>query len=96
MGLARVCRQARRQRGTRQRVGAHIRVMEEPLQVTPLGSVKVESVALDDQLDKAYKPGLFMQTKAFLDRDDRLFCSIDEQLRHCDLYDQMAGYKASI
>jgi predicted dehydrogenase len=68
----------------------------EQLQVTQLGSVKVESVALDDQLDKAYKPGLFMQTKAFLDRDDRLFCSIDEQLRHCDLYDQMAGYKASI
>ena len=35
VGLARVCRQARRQRGTRQRVGAHMYVMEEPLQVTP-------------------------------------------------------------
>ena len=65
----------------------------EQLQVTKLGSVKVESVELDDQLDKAYKPGLFMQTKAFLNRDDRFFCSIDEQLRHSALYNEMAGYK---
>jgi predicted dehydrogenase len=65
----------------------------EQLQVTELGSIKVEKIALDDQLDKEYKPGLFMQTKAFLDRDDRLFSSIDDQLRHCGIYDQMAGYK---
>jgi predicted dehydrogenase len=64
----------------------------EQLQVTKLGSVKVESVELDDKLDKAYKPGLFMQTKAFLDGDDRLFCSIQEQLRNGAIYDEMAGY----
>jgi predicted dehydrogenase len=64
----------------------------EQLQMIKLGSVKVESVELDDKLDKAYKPGLFMQTKAFLDGDDRLFCTIDEQLRNGAVYDEMAGY----
>ncbi|MBK9018657.1 MAG: gfo/Idh/MocA family oxidoreductase [Sulfuritalea sp.] len=64
----------------------------EQLQVIPLGSVKAENVELDDCLDKEFKPGLYTQTKAFLDRDDRLFCSADEQLRHCAIYDRIAGY----
>jgi predicted dehydrogenase len=65
----------------------------EQLQVLQLGSVKGDNVELDDALDNEFKPGLFMQTKAFLDRDDYLFCSVDEQLRHCAVYDEMAGYK---
>ena len=64
----------------------------EQLQVVQLGSVKVDKVELDDILDKKFKPGLFMQTKAFLDRDDRQLCSVDEQLRLCAVYDEMAGY----
>lgn len=64
----------------------------EQLQVTPLGSVRMDSVEIDDQLDRAFKPGLYGQTKAFLDRDDRLLCTVDEQLRHCATYDEMAGY----
>lgn len=64
----------------------------EKLQVTQLGSVKVESVEIDEQLDETFKPGLFRQTKAFLDRNNHLFCTIDEQLRHCSIYDEMAGY----
>lgn len=68
-----------------------LRPMEQ-LQVIQLGSVKVGNMELDDELDKEYKPGLYKQTKAFLDRDDHLFCSVDEQLRHCAIYDEMAGY----
>ncbi len=64
----------------------------EQLQVMKLGSVKIESVELDDHFDKAYKPGLFMQTKAFIERDDHFFCSIHEQLRHWAIYEEMAGY----
>lgn len=64
----------------------------EQLQVIPLGSVKMDAVELDDRLDKDFKPGLFEQTKAFLQRDDRLFCTIQEQLQHCAIYDEMAGY----
>jgi predicted dehydrogenase len=68
----------------------------EQLQVIPLGSVRADNVELDDRLDKEFKPGLFMQTKAFLDGDERLLCSVDEQLEHCAVYDQMAGYGQSV
>jgi predicted dehydrogenase len=64
----------------------------EQLQVVQLGSVKVESVGLDDRLDKEFKPGLHGQVRAFLALENRYFCTIDEQLRHCAVYDQMAGY----
>jgi predicted dehydrogenase len=68
-----------------------LRPMEQ-LQVVQLGSVRVEAVELDDRLDKEFKPGLYAQTKAFLDNDNSWLCTIDEQLRHCDIYDEMAGY----
>lgn len=64
----------------------------ELLQVVQQGSVKFELVPLDDRLDKEYKPGVYAQTKAFLNKHDGIFCTIDEQLRHCAFYDEMAGY----
>lgn len=65
----------------------------EQLQVTELASVKVEPVEIDDALDKAFKPGLYAETQAFLDHDDAFFCTIDEQLAHGAIYSEMAGYK---
>ena len=38
----------------------------EQLHVQRLNSVSIDKVEIDDQLDKDYKPGLFLQTKAFL------------------------------
>ncbi len=67
----------------------------EQLQVIQLGSVKVDTVELDDGLDKEFKSGLYMQTKSFLDGDDHFFCSVDEQLKHCAVYDEMANYDSS-
>ena len=64
----------------------------EQLQVTVLASVKVEPVEINDALDKAFKPGLYAETRAFLGGDDSLFCTIDEQLRHGAIYSEMAGY----
>jgi predicted dehydrogenase len=64
----------------------------EQLQVVPLGSVKIEVVALNDGQDKAFKPGLHEQVGAFMAQDDALFCTIGEQLQHCTVYDDMAGY----
>lgn len=69
-----------------------LRPMEQ-LQVVKLGSVKTDMVELNDIFDKEFKPGLYKQTKAFLEEDARLFCSLEEQLRHCDIYDEMAGYR---
>ena len=64
----------------------------EQLQVVELKSVKVNGVEVDDRLDKEFKPGLYKQTKAFLAQDDHLFCTIDEQLQHYAIYNEMAGY----
>ena len=64
----------------------------EQLQVMQLGSVKIENMELADSLDKEYKPGLYGETKAFLEGGDSWCCTIDEQLRHCTVYDEIAGY----
>ena len=53
---------------------------------------KPETLPLPQELDKLYKPGLFMQTKAFLDCDDHFLCSIRDQLNHSAVYDKMATY----
>jgi len=65
----------------------------EELQVVRLGSVKIESIKIDDQLDKLFKPGIYKQIKAFIDEDDNNFCSIESQLMHMDIYNKMAGYE---
>jgi len=64
----------------------------EQLHVVHLGSVKVDSIIVDDHFDKEFKPGLYAQTKAFIEKDDRYFCTLSEQLLHCSFYDEIAGY----
>ena len=68
-----------------------LRPMEQ-LQITPLDSVKVESVSLEDKLDRDFKPGLYRQTEAFLRQDSTHFCTLEEQVKHAELYAKMAGY----
>ncbi len=68
-----------------------LRPMEQ-LQLTQLGSVQVESVSLEDKLDQDFKPGLYRQVEAFLRQDTTHFCSLEEQVKHADFYEKMAGY----
>ncbi len=68
-----------------------LRPMEQ-LQVTQLGSVTTEAINVDDQFDKDFKPGIFKQSKAFLEGDDTLFCTLAEQVRNVEIYSRMAGY----
>ncbi len=64
----------------------------EQLQVTSLASVAIEKVPLDDELDSCFKPGLYRQTQAFLNRDATSFCNVEEQLENAKIYSKMAGY----
>ncbi len=64
----------------------------EQLQVTPLASVAIQKVPLDDELDTRFKPGLYRQTQAFLNRDATHFCTVEEQLENARIYSEMAGY----
>ena len=49
-------------------------------------------VDLDDGIDKEYKPGLFLQVNAFLEREDRFFCTLSQQSEHMVFYNKIAGY----
>lgn len=54
----------------------------EQLQLQDKGSVKVYPVEIDDRLDKEFKPGFYLETKAFLEGDTERLCSLEQQLRH--------------
>ncbi|MBN9300127.1 MAG: Gfo/Idh/MocA family oxidoreductase [Filimonas sp.] len=65
----------------------------ESLQIQDLGSVAINPVELDNALDTQFKPGFFLQTKAFLNNNYTDFCDIEEQkqvLESC--YIPMSGY----
>lgn len=62
----------------------------EGLLVQKIGSVALEEVALDDDLDKRFKPGLYRQTEAFLaERQHQHLLTIDGQVSHLGLYASM-------
>lgn len=56
----------------------------EQLQLQDKGSVKVYPVEIDDHFDKEFKPGFYLETKAFLEGDCTRLCSITEQAVHLD------------
>ena len=64
----------------------------EELKIIRIGSVKEEDVEIDYTLDKQYKPGLFKQTEAFLNKDFTMHCDIEEQSLKIDDYYRMANY----
>ncbi len=63
----------------------------ETLQIQEKGSVHVSSVEIDDRLDKEFKPGLYLQTKAFLEGDYTRFCTIEQQAEHVERYYKKIG-----
>lgn len=58
----------------------------EKLQIQEKGSVVVNPIEINDYLDKQFKPGFYLQTKAFLADDMSRFCSIEQQLEHLRIY----------
>lgn len=71
----------------------------EQLQVTPLGSVDINQIDLDDSLDNRFKPGLFEQSHAFLNPDctsnkSDYLCSLHEQIDAFPIYQRIAGYSS--
>ena len=67
------------------------RPMEE-LKTQEIGSVEVRPVDIDDEIDKKYKPGLFLQTKAFLENNTDDLCDLQEQKSAMVYYKKMGNY----
>jgi predicted dehydrogenase len=61
----------------------------EALQIQNIGSLEVNPVEIDDSLDKKYKPGLFLETQAFVMNFSDRFCSLEQQKEHFYFYEQM-------
>ena len=51
-----------------------------------------EVVDIDQGLDLEFKPGIFLQTKAFLMAEEAFLCSAKEQFLNMKFYQRMAGY----
>lgn len=70
----------------------YLKPMEE-LQLQDKGSVKVYPVEIDDHLDKEFKPGFYLETKAFLEGDTARLCSIEQQKQHVrSIYKKIIGF----
>ena len=64
----------------------------EQLQLQDKGSVKVYPVEIDDHLDKEFKPGFYLETKAFLEGETGRLCSLEQQNLHVkNIYDKILG-----
>ena len=67
----------------------------EKLVVMRRGSFLLEDVALDDELDRRFKPGVFLQNQAFLSGDEAAgLVSLNHALALIRLGEAMAGYGA--
>jgi hypothetical protein len=64
----------------------------EDLKVVRLGSVKIEKINIEEQIDKKFKPGLFIQTKKFIEKNDDIFCTLNEQVENMKIFYKIAGY----
>ena len=67
-----------------------LRPLEE-LKIQKIGSIELNSVEIDNKLDLAFKPGLFLQTKDFLENNFEILKSIKEQVNDMKVYEKMLG-----
>lgn len=68
----------------------------ESLKIQEIGSVAEKEVEIDNKLDKEFKPGLYLQTKAYLEGDYSRFPDLFEQKEMIEnVYLEMSGYSIS-
>lgn len=66
----------------------------ETLQIQDIGSVILNPVEINDELDKKFKPGFYIQVKNFLNNNFSHFCTIDDQAQMIEnYYLKISNYK---
>lgn len=63
----------------------------EKLQVQKIGSVTIEEMSIDDELDRKFKPGLYKEVNSFLSEQKTGLPSIQEQVALLEYYEQING-----
>jgi len=62
----------------------------EQLQLQDKGSVKIYPVEIDNHLDVDFKPGFYLETKAFLEGNISRLCTLQQQREHLEnIYKKM-------
>ena len=80
--------------------GVSLTTSKNTLILKPLEELKVlthedanqNSLKIDDELDKKYKPGLYKQVEAFIHEDETDLCSISSQLEAMKLFKKISNY----
>lgn len=67
----------------------------EKLQVMRRGSVGIEEVQLIDDLDQKFKPGVYLQDKAFVEGDTSQLVALEQAVELVRLAGRMAGYPSA-
>ncbi len=65
----------------------------ERLHIQNIGSVAVEEVSLEDELDKKFKPGLYLQVQAFVEGKTSNLPDIQGQSINLHYYQMIGGKK---
>ena len=64
----------------------------EQLKVIQFGSTKIKNIKFQKKIDNNFKPGLYKQTKNFIEKDTSLFCTLSEQIENMKIFFKVAGY----
>ena len=64
----------------------------EKLQIQKIGSIEINYLDIDDQIDQDFKPGLFRQVEAFIRNEIEEFCTVEDQKKLMELYYQISNY----
>ena len=69
----------------------YLKPMEE-LYVQNKGQININEIKLPEEKDKKFKPGMYDLITSFLNNDRLKLLSIEEQLEHIKIYNQIGGY----
>tara|TARA_B100001250_G_scaffold93253_1_gene77722 strand:+ start:12332 stop:13306 length:975 start_codon:yes stop_codon:yes gene_type:complete len=65
----------------------------ENLQSQNIGEIEIKKIAINDELDKQYKPGLYKQVLNFTENNFDDFCRIKDQVKRIDnIYNKIGNY----
>lgn len=64
----------------------------EQLKEIQAGNSSLHTVELDDRFDRDFKPGIYRQTEAFHSERTSDLCTLSEQIRNFQYYNEIAGY----
>tara|TARA_Y100000590_G_scaffold141270_3_gene162064 strand:- start:7964 stop:8938 length:975 start_codon:yes stop_codon:yes gene_type:complete len=65
----------------------------EILQNQRIGSIKINKVKINDNIDIKYKPGLYRQTLNFTENNFKNFCTVEDQIERIkNIYNKIGNY----